>query len=123
MLRWLGKFSDKLYVLMRIIFGLLFLCHGAQKLVGLVNGSLQPAPLILAAMAIELAAGFLIAIGLWTRVAAFIASGQMAAAYFMMHASRALLPINNGGELAILYCFAFLYFVSKGSGPFAVRRS
>jgi len=116
-----GKYADRFYALMRIVLGLLFLCHGAQKLISMFQGTLAPAPLMIAAGLIELICGSLVAVGLWASFAAFIASGQMAVAYFMMHLPRGFLPINNGGELAVLYCFAFLYIAARGSGPFALK--
>ena len=85
------------------------------------EGSLQPTPLLLSAAVIELLGGSLVVLGLWTQYVAFIASGEMAVAYFTTHAPRGLWPINNGGELAVLYCFAFLFMASKGPGPFAIR--
>jgi putative oxidoreductase len=107
---------------MRIVVGLLFACHGAQKLFGFFGGvGEQPGttvPLIsLMGLAgvIELVGGLLIAIGLLTRLAAFIASGLMAAAYVMGHAPRGPWPIENDGELAVVYCFVFLYIAAKGT--------
>ncbi len=115
--RWLGRFSDVLYGILRIVAGILFACHGAQKLFGMFGGSGGPAsPLMVAAGIIEFAGGLLIALGLWAGFAGFIASGQMAVAYFMMHAPGGFWPILNRGELAALYCFLFLYIASKGSG-------
>ncbi len=112
-----------IYGVMRIVVGLLFTCHGAQKLFGFFGGiGEEPgstAPLIsLVGLAgvIELVGGLLIAIGLLTSLAALIASGQMAAAYFMAHAPRGFWPIENGGELAVLYCFVFLYIAARGTG-------
>lgn len=115
--RWLGKHSDILYALMRVVVGLLFACHGAQKLFGVLGGQSQLSnPLLLSAGIIELAGGLLVAVGLWAGYAAFIASGQMAVAYFMAHASGGFCPIVNKGELAVLYCFIFLYVACRGSG-------
>lgn len=117
----LGKYSSIIYAVMRIVFGLLYASHGAQKLFGLFGERNQsPGGLILAAGLIEFCAGILIALGLWTVYAAFIASGQMAVAYFMVHQPRAFWPTQNEGELAALYCFAFLYIASRGSGPLSV---
>ena len=118
--RWLGKYSDIFYALMRIAAGLLFACHGAQKLFGVLGGQKQEATLMIAAGVIELAGGILIAIGLLGSYAAFIASGQMAVAYFMRHYPKAFWPIMNGGELSVLYCFIFLYIASVGSGTWSV---
>jgi len=118
--RWLGKYAELVYAVMRLVVGLLFACHGAQKLFGVLGGHSQLSnPLMLVAGIIELA-GLLVAVGLWTSYAAFIASGEMAVAYFMVHAPGGLFPIVNKGELAVLYCFVFLYIASKGSGRWSV---
>ena len=118
--RWLGRYSELLYSIMRLMVGLLFSFHGAQKLFGVLGGHSQLSnPLMLVAGIIELA-GLLVAVGLWTSYAAFIASGEMAVAYFMVHAPGGLFPIVNKGELAVLYCFVFLYIASKGSGRWSV---
>jgi len=106
---------------MRIVAGLLFACHGAQKLFGMF-GAQNPASesLMIAAGIIEFFGGILILVGLWAGYAAFIASGQMAVAYFMVHAPQGFWPINNNGELAALYSFIFLYIASVGSGRLSV---
>jgi len=96
--RLLGKYSELLYGILRIVAGLLFACHGAQKLFGMFGGSGAPSSLMIAAGIIELFGGVLIALGLWAGYAAFITSGQMAAAYFMMHASGGFWPIVNRGR-------------------------
>jgi len=115
--RWLGKYSDILYALMRVVVGLLFACHGAQKLFGVLGGQSQlSSPMVVAAAIIEFVGGGLVALGLWAGFAAFLASGEMAVAYFMVHASGGFWPIVNQGELAVLYCFVFLYVASRGSG-------
>jgi len=119
--RLLGKYSELLYGILRIVAGLLFACHGAQKLFGMFGGSGASSSLMIAAGIIEFFGGALIAIGLWAGYAAFIASGQMAAAYFMMHASGGFWPIVNKGELAALYCFIFLYIASRGSGRLSIE--
>ena len=119
--RLLGKYSELLYGILRIVAGLLFACHGAQKLFGMFGGSGEPSSLMIAAGIIELFGGVLIALGLWAGYAAFITSGQMAVAYFMMHASGGFWPIVNRGELAALYCFLFLYIASKGSGRLSIE--
>jgi putative oxidoreductase len=119
--RWLGKYSELLYAVMRIVVGLLFACHGAQKLFGVLGGqSMVSNPMMLAAGIIELAGGGLVLLGLWTATAAFIASGEMAVAYFTAHAAAGFWPIMNKGELAVLYCFVFLYVASRGSGTLSV---
>src|SRR6188768_4467572 len=110
--------------------GFLFLWHGAQKLLGyppraLPAGAPAPAgldPLMAVGGTIELVGGFLIMIGLFTSIAAFLASGMMAVAYFMAHFSMdKFLPLQNGGELAVVYCFVFLYIASRGSGVWSVE--
>jgi putative oxidoreductase len=119
--RWLGRYSDVLYALMRVVVGLLFASHGAQKLFGVLGGQSQLSnPLMLAAGIIEFGGGLLVAVGLWASYAAFLASGQMAVAYFMAHAPAGFWPILNKGELAVLYCFVFLFIASRGSGRWSV---
>ncbi len=109
---------------MRIIVGLLFVCHGLQKAVGAfggVNGA--PAPffsLIGIAGWLELILGLMVALGIFTVAAAFVASGQMAVAYFIGHFPQGFWPILNQGEAALLYCFAFLYIATRGPGIWSV---
>lgn len=114
------------YALLRIVAGFLFLCHGAQKLLGVLGGNqAQPMSLMGLAGIIELVGGLLIMLGLFTGYAAFVCSGQMAVAYFMAHAPEGFWPIQNKGELAAVYAFLFLYIAVKGSGVWsidAVRR-
>ena len=121
--RFFGKYSSHLYALLRIISGLMFAMHGTQKLFG-IPGNKPPMdlpPLLKIAGVIELVAGLMIALGLLAGFAAFIASGQMAVAFFKAHfKADASLPILNGGELAVLYCFLFLYIASVGSGTWSV---
>jgi putative oxidoreductase len=120
--RWLGRYSEVLYAVMRAVLGFLFACHGAQKLLGKFGGQGWPSePMTLIAGIIELGGGILIAIGLWAGFAAFLASGLMAFAYFMVHAKGGFWPILNRGELAVVYCFIFLYIASKGSGRYSVE--
>lgn len=117
------RYAPQVYALMRIVFGFLFIFHGLQKIFGMYGG--RTAELIsLRGLAgtIELVAGALIMLGWFTRPAAFIASGQMAFAYFMSHQPNGLWPIQNRGELAALYCFAFLYIAARGAGPLGVDR-
>jgi len=118
--KWLGKYSSFFYALLRFVAGVLFACHGAQKLFGAFGGQKQAETLFLVAGTIEFFGGVLIAIGLLAGYAAFIASGQMAVAYFMQHYPKAFWPILNGGEPAVLYCFIFLYIASVGSGALSV---
>lgn len=121
--RVLGRFAPQFYALLRIVSGLLFACHGAQKLLGMFGGQQMPMfSQLWFAGVIELVGGLLIAIGLLTSIAAFIASGEMAAAYFIAHAPKGPLPIQNAGELAVLYCFLFLYIASRGAGPWGFDR-
>ncbi|HEY8550268.1 MAG TPA: DoxX family protein [Vicinamibacterales bacterium] len=117
----LSRFAEYTYALMRIAAGFLFLFHGAQKLFGTFGGTQQPlASLMGLAGIIEFFGGILIMIGLFAGVAAFLASGQMAVAYFMVHFPNAFWPIQNQGELAALYCFVFLYIASRGAGIWSV---
>ena len=118
----LGRFSPYLYAALRIIAGAAFAQHGAQKLFG-VLGAKQALPLMSQmglAGVIEFVGGIMIALGLFTSPVAFIASGEMAVAYFMNHAPRSVWPIQNGGELAVLYCFIFLYLAAVGSGKLSI---
>jgi putative oxidoreductase len=119
--RWLGRHAERVYTLFRFFAGALFACHGAQKLFGALGGQAMTSnPMMLVAGIIEFAGGLLIAVGLLTSWAAFLASGEMAVAYFMAHAKGGFWPILNKGELAVLYCFAFLYIAARGSGPFSL---
>jgi len=128
--RILGKFAPYLYALLRIVAGLLFACHGAQKLFGVLGGvGEQPGVAVtwwsLMGLAgfIELVGGLLIALGLLASYAAFIASGEMAFAYFMSHAPRGFWPIENGGELSVIFCFTFLYMAARGAGRWSLGGS
>lgn len=119
----LGRFAPQLYALLRVVAGVLFAVHGAQKLLGLFGG--QQVPLMSTfglAGVIELVGGLMIAAGFFTSIAAFVASGEMAYAYFTAHAPKAAVPIQNGGELAVLYCFLFLYISARGTGLWGVRK-
>jgi putative oxidoreductase len=127
--RFLGQYSPYLYAVMRIVVGFLFACHGAQKLFGAFGGVDKQgatAPLLSLfglAGVIELVGGLLIVVGLMTGYAAFLASGQMAAAYFIAHFPRGVWPIENTGELAVLYCFVFLYIASRGAGAWSIDQA
>ena len=120
--RVLGRYAGTTYAAMRIMLGLAYACHGAGKLFGAFGAT--PAtdkPLMLVAGIIEFFGGLLIALGLRADYAAFVASGQMAVAYFMAHASSGgFWPMVNKGELAMVYCFVFLYIASRGSGAISV---
>ncbi|HJR59864.1 MAG TPA: DoxX family protein [Vicinamibacterales bacterium] len=118
---WLSRLEPYAYALLRTVAGFLFAFHGLQKLFGMYGG--QKVELMsLAGLAgvIELVGGVLIVIGLFAAAAAFIASGEMAYAYFVMHQPKGAWPIENGGELAALYCFVFLYIATRGSGILSV---
>mgnify|MGYP001386241601 CR=1 FL=1 len=110
--------SETIYSITRIVIGLLFSLHGVEKIFGVLSRDEPVAlfSLLGAAGVIELVAGVLICVGLWTSWAAFIASGQMAFAYFIAHQPRGGLPLENDGERSVIYCFIFLYFAAKGSG-------
>ena len=118
---FLSKYETQIYALLRVAAGFLFLWHGSQKLFDFPSGGMNmPVFLVSTAGPIEFFGGLLIMIGLWTRWAAFITSGQMAVAYWMAHGTGALLPIVNHGELAVLYCFLFLFISARGSGVFSI---
>jgi putative oxidoreductase len=113
----------KVYAALRIVTGFLFLCHGLSKLFGFPVAPPAGAPgfVVWVAGTIELVGGALVMIGLFTRPAAFLCSGLMACAYWMAHGFQALLPIANQGELAVLYCFVFLYISARGTGTWSVE--
>ena len=124
MKRWLGLYSEPVYSIMRLMVGLAFACHGAQKMLGAFGGQFPTGkPLMILAGVIELGGGALIALGLFASYAAFVASGQMAAAYFMAHAPQGFWPLQNKGELALVYCFVFLYVATQGSGRWSLDRA
>jgi putative oxidoreductase len=119
-----ASWSLPLQSIFRIVIGLLFLQHGTAKILGFPHlPHLDALPLMsLAGVSglIELVGGVFITVGLFTRITAFVLSGEMAVAYFMAHAPRSLFPILNMGELAVLYCFAFLYIAAAGAGPWSL---
>jgi putative oxidoreductase len=117
--KWLGKYSNVFYALLRIVAGVLFACRGAQKLFGVLGGQKQEG-LLLVAGVIELVGGILIAVGLFAGFVAFIACGEMAVAYFKQHFPGGFWPVVNKGELAVLFCFIFLYIASRGSGILSI---
>lgn len=118
--------EPRILSILRIVLGLLYAQHGLFKIFGFPPGSTPAKPYVLMSLVpglaglLELIGGTLVAIGLFTRVVAFILSGEMAFAYFMAHAPRAFYPYSNGGELAVLYCFAFLYLAFAGGGPWSL---
>jgi putative oxidoreductase len=117
--------APRALALLRIVTALLFMEHGAQKLLGfppMAAGHAAPAlfSLIWFAGFLELVGGFLVLIGFFTRPVAFILSGEMAVAYWMAHAPSSPYPALNGGDAAILYCFIFLYLAAAGPGPFSI---
>jgi putative oxidoreductase len=105
---------------MRIVIGFLFLSHGTQKLLGIPGGHGGVHGLMLAAGIVEFVCGTLVLIGLAGSLAAFVASGEMAVAYFLAHARGGFWPLLNHGELAVAYCFVFLFIAAHGSGPLSV---
>lgn len=118
--RWLGRWSEAAYALMRVMAGLLFAVHGAQKLFGFLGAKPAATAQMQLAGVIELVGGLAIALGLFAGFAAFLASGTMAVAYFQAHAPQGFWPIQNRGELAVLYCFVFLYIATRGSGRYGL---
>ncbi len=117
----LNRFADPVYCLMRLIVGLNFASHGGQLLFGMFGGMPgSDKPLLQLCGWICLVGGFLIALGLLTRLAAFISSGTMAVAYFMIHAPHGSFPIANGGEKAVLYCWVFLFIFFYGAGRWSL---
>lgn len=119
---FMSFFNSQGYALMRIVTGFLFLWHGSQKLFDFPGGMPPgvPAHITYIAGPIELIGGILIMVGLFTRYAAFLASGLMASAYWMAHGMKALLPLQNNGELAALYCFVFLFIATQGGGIWSI---
>ena len=120
---WLSRWQPQLLAILRIVTALLFSAHGTVKLFGFPVPFQMPGelpPMILAAAIIELVAGLLILLGLFTRPAAFLASGEMAVAYWIGHATQGPWPVANGGDAAILYCFIFLYIAAAGPGAWSV---
>ena len=117
-----NRFADPIYALLRVAAGVLFACHGAQKLFGALGGRqvAEIASMHGAAGVIELVGGVLIAIGLFASWAGLIASAEMFVAYFMAHAPEGAVPIQNGGELALLYAFVFLFVAAHGAGAYSV---
>jgi putative oxidoreductase len=118
----LSRYADTVFCLLRLIVGLMFACHGGQKLLGFPPGGHggEMDTLSLIGAWIELVGGFMVALGFLTRVAAFLTSGQMAVGYFMAHAQGGWFPIQNHGELAVLYCWVFLFVFFHGPGSWSI---
>ena len=114
----LSRFTHPAFGIARMVIGLLFACHGGQKIFGFPPGGHGMPHEMLGIVAgwIELVCGFFIAFGFLTRIAAFIAAGEMAVAYFMVHAKGGFFPILNHGEAAVFYCFFFLFLLFHGPG-------
>jgi putative oxidoreductase len=123
---FLSRYQPYLLSLLRIVAGLLFLEHGTQKILGFPAMTMAIPPehhtMIMVAGYIELIGGALLFLGLFTRLAAFICSGEMAAAYWLFHFKASPFPAVNGGDAAILFCFVFLFIAAAGSGPIALMR-
>lgn len=116
-----SKYEPQLYTILRIVAGFLFLWHGSQKLFAFPpSGHEIPLYIVLIAGPIEFFGGLLVMTGLWTRWAALICSGEMAFAYWSVHAIHAVLPLLNFGEMAMIYCFLFLFISAKGPGEFSI---
>lgn len=116
-MKFLDNYQDQTYALMRIVVGFMFIWHGAMKLFNFPADFPYPLnTLTTAAGGIELVGGALVMLGLFTRPAAFLCSGTMAVAYWMVHGSKTFWPIMNGGELAAIFCFVFLYIAARGTG-------
>ena len=118
----MNRYVDLAYCAMRIVIGLLFACHGGTKILGFPASSYGPATNTLGLVTgwIELICGFFVALGFFASVGAFFASGEMAVAYFVVSAGRGFFPIANGGEIAVTYCFAFLFMVFYGAGRWSI---
>ena len=118
---FISKYETQIYAILRIVAGFLFLWHGSQKLFGYPPAGHEiPSYMFFIAGPIEFFGGLLIMTGLWTRWAAFICSGEMAYAYWTVHATHAVLPFVNFGEMAVIYCFLFLFISARGSGVFSI---
>ncbi len=115
-----SKYSGITLNLLRIVTGFLFFPHGAQKLFGWFGGGGAEGMLMMFAGVLEFFGGLMIMLGLFTRPVAFILSGQMAVAYFMVHAGRGFWPIQNQGELAVIYAFVYLFLAANGGGDWSI---
>jgi putative oxidoreductase len=124
-MKFLRPYAPQLLSVLRIVSGLLVLQHGVTKYLNFPVGPMNnasPTTMSGAGGIIELVFGILMVLGLCTRLSAFILSGMTAVAYFYAHAPKGFYPILNGGELAVLYCFTFLYLAAAGGGPWAADR-
>lgn len=123
----LGRFYEHTYELLRIFTGAMFMIHGTQKILGWPAGESGQKPPLTSiggiSGIIEMICGVLILVGLFTTIAAFIASGEMAVAYFMAHAPKGFIPNVNKGEPAVLYCFIFLFIAANGGGVWSLDRA
>ncbi|MGV3730517.1 MAG: DoxX family protein [Sphingopyxis sp.] len=120
-MKFLDGYGEQAFALLRIVSGLLFLAHGVQKFFNFPATFPYPLnPMLYAAGTIEIVAGALIVIGLFTRPAAFVASGMSAVGYWVVHGSQGPFPIANGGETIALYCFIFLFIATRGAGIWSV---
>ena len=120
---WADRHSAQMLSVLRIVTALLFLSHGMSKILGIPMSSAsfpQPWTLLWVAGMLELIGGLLLLIGLLSRPVAFLLAGEMAVAYWMVHAPDNFWPVLNGGEAAILFCFIFLYIMIRGPGPWSV---
>jgi putative oxidoreductase len=118
---FISKYEILIYSILRFVIGFLFLWHGSQKLFNFPPvGHAIPPYIAFIAGPIEFFGGLLVMIGLWTHWAAFICSGEMAYAYWTVHGTHVILPLLNGGELALIYCFLFLFISARGSGSFSI---
>ncbi|MEK6874168.1 MAG: DoxX family protein [Nanoarchaeota archaeon] len=121
--KYATTYKDYLYVIFRVFIGTLFFQHGAQKLFGWFGGTATPvASLFGVAGVVELVAGAFITLGLFTRISAFFSAGQMTVAYFMVHLPEGWIPIENKGELALLYFACFLVMMYEGDGKWSLGR-
>jgi putative oxidoreductase len=118
----LSRFADPVFCIARLIIGLMYACHGGQKILGFPPGGHGMPPGAMGAIGawIELAGGFMIALGLLTRLGAFFGAGEMAVAYFMVHAKGGFFPIVNHGELAVAFCWFFLFVLFYGPGRWSL---
>jgi putative oxidoreductase len=121
MFKRLRRWSPQILSLMRIALGVTFIEHGTQKLLGFpVTAPGLALPLLLFTGVLETVGGTLVALGLLTRIAAFVLSGELAVGYWWIHVPRSFYPLANGGEVMVLYCFVFLYIAAVGAGPWSL---